>query len=182
MPVVGVSWDDAAAFCRWLTQQEGIECRLPTEAEWERAARGVDGRHYPWGASGEVSPGGQWYANVGGKDRASWTRDGQRYVAPVGSYSDGASPSGALDMAGNVWEWCLDWYSSGYYAQGENRNPRGPADGKWRVYRGGSFANACSSARCCNRAAQKPGFVEASIGFRVVRALDEIFREEPPKE
>jgi iron(II)-dependent oxidoreductase len=182
MPVVAVSWDDASAFCRWLSKKEEIEYRLPTEAEWEKAARGSNATAFPWGNDGAGSD-SVWRANVAtGDDRDSWAEDGFKHAAPVGSFQSGASPYGVMDMSGNVWEWCLDWYSKGYYGTDANDNPTGPAVGKWRVYRGGSFANPTSSARCANRAAQKPGFVEASIGFRVVRALDPIFREESPQE
>jgi len=184
MPVVAVSWDDASAFCRWLSQKEGVEYRLPTEAEWEKAARGpaqVGPRKYPWG-DGDPPPSGSVLANLGpGRNQDAWAADGHRFAAPVGSFPSGASVFGVHDMAGNVWEWCLDWYSADYYSKGAVRNPRGPTEGKWRVYRGGSFANDASAARCSNRAAQKADFTEASLGFRCVRALDRIFLEESEK-
>lgn len=185
MPVVAVPWREVVLFCRWLSEKEGIEYRLPTEAEWERAARGTDGRTYPWGNEPPGS-GGLWRCNVAwGSEHGEWAADGHRYASPVGKYAKGASPYGVHDLAGNVWEWCADWYASDYYSKNETRNPTGPPSGRQRVLRGGSFAEQAQHARSANRAAHAPGLVEASVGFRCVRALDPIFRvdrkEEAPK-
>ena len=125
-PVTQVTWEDAAAFARWAARVTGRPVRLPTEAEWEKAARGDDGRFYPWGSQWEAG-----YANI--------DETGLGAPADVGSYRDGVSPYGAEDMAGNVWEWVQDWYGEDYYPYAPAQNPTGPADGDQRVVRGGSW-------------------------------------------
>jgi len=170
MPVIAVTWEEAAAFCAWLSKKEGVTYRLPTEAEWEKAARGTDRRTYPWGDEPPLSTDGTWRCNLApSKDRATWRKDGFELAAPVGRYPSGASPYGALDMAGNVYEWCADWYAKDTYATGEARNPTGPERGEKRAIRGGSFTNRSSSLRSANRLGKEPGFYEANLGFRVVR-------------
>ncbi len=145
-PVVGVSWDDAQAFCKWA----GL--RLPTEAQWEKAARGIGGREYPWGNEEPNCKKAQ-YGNCSGKTLA------------VGSKPAGASPYGALDMAGNAWEWVADWYNGGYYEHSPVRNPTGPTIGKDRVLRGGSWANY-PIFRSAGRFKSLPDFKADYIGFR----------------
>ena len=190
-PAVAVSWEGASAFCRWLSRREGIGYRLPTEAEWERAARGTDGRVFPWGNSPPLAEDASYRCNLApSRDRGLWKKDGFEFTAPVGSFAGGVSPCGCHDMSGNVWEWCMDWYDASAYSKGAlagpgpaRLNPSGPPLGKQRVLRGGSFAEDAWRARCANRTAHAPGFVEASVGFRCVRALDPIFLvEEDHKE
>ncbi|HEY2019285.1 MAG TPA: formylglycine-generating enzyme family protein [Bryobacteraceae bacterium] len=167
-PVQGVNWDSAVAYCRWLSAKTGKTYRLPTEAEWEKAARGTDQRRYPWGNEIDHS-----YANFVG---ASAFDTG----SPVGMYDgakhgelqthSGASPYGAFDMAGNVMEWCQDWYARDYYSASPRKNPQGPATGAWRVLRGGTFFMESFDLRSSARTAAWPSFQShRMIGFRAAR-------------
>lgn len=151
-PVVFVSWQQADAFCRHAGG------RLPTEAEWERAARGESPstRVYPWGNEAPDCS----KANLGGP--GSCVGDTDR----VGRRPAGASPFGAMDMAGNVWEWTADWYDAGYYAESPRRNPRGPEHGRLKVTRGGCWLSGADSLRVSCRKAELPASWAYNVGFR----------------
>jgi formylglycine-generating enzyme required for sulfatase activity len=171
-PVVCVSWNDALEYCKWLSGKKGGSFKLPTEAQWEKAARGTDKRKYPWG---NPAPSG---ARVNFADKQAWLKakmnwadkdidDGYAYTAPVGSYPDGASPYGLLDMAGNVWEWCGDWYGSDYYKNAPKENPTGPKSGAHRVLRGGSWNIGAVILRSSLRNSADPSFRNGFVGFRL---------------
>ena len=158
-PVVLVRYEDTAAYCRWLSEELGQFVRLPTEAEWEKAARGgIEGFKYPWG--NEIDPSrGNFLA-----DRASKPQRGTR---PTGTYPPNGF--GLYDMAGNVWEWVSDWYHRDYYAAAEAVDPKGPATGTLRIVRGGAWVNDdVSMLRCAYRHKVPPDTYAYSIGFRIV--------------
>jgi len=153
-PVVGVSWYEAAAYCAWIGERLRRQVRLPTEAEWERAARGTAGRKYPWG---NEEPDAE-RANYGGE---------VGHPTPVGLYPQGATPDRIEDMAGNVWEWVADRYAKDYYRQSPPKNPTGPESGSSRVVRGGSWFSE-ASARASYRDSNHPDRRGSGLGFRVV--------------
>ena len=152
-PVVGVNWFDAVAFCHWVSAQSGRHVRLPTEAEWEFAARGgLDQRLYPWGDEPPAER--ENYA-------ARW-REGPE---PVGTSQP--NPYGLFDMCENVHEWCADWYDPGYYAVSPECDPKGPEHGTRRASRGGAWRHHIRIARCAARSSIPPVFRYADYGFRV---------------
>jgi formylglycine-generating enzyme required for sulfatase activity len=176
-PVLLISWNDAEAFCRWLTQRENRIYRLPTEAEWEYAARGGRDSAF-WSGSDPASLAAA--ANVADQrlrdavPAADWAEtwdDGHAFTAPVGSYPP--NPFGLHDMHGNVWEWVADWHSDGYYTAGAATDPRGPESGSFRAIRGGGWFNPAAQNRAAQRIYFAPSFRYCLLsGFRVVMQAD----------
>jgi len=155
-PVVSVSWFEARAYCEWLARASGRRYRLPTEAEWERAARGgEEDRRYPWGDDPPQS-------------RPGYASRWQRGPEPVGTSAPNAF--GLHEMCENVHEWCSDWFDAGYYALSPERNPRGPERGARRASRGGSWRHHIKASCCHTRSSIPPEFQYADYGFRVACA------------
>jgi formylglycine-generating enzyme required for sulfatase activity len=163
LPAVGMSWKDAAAYCKWAGR------RLPTEAEWEKAARGTDGRRYPWG---HMQP----FVDIANYNRGVWVSEAVTLV-PVNSGLEGMSvrhglkeggksPYGLFHMAGNAAEWVADWYDREYYLKSPDKNPTGPATGEKRVMRGGSWADLPTALRVTARFSAEQEFEDRTIGFR----------------
>jgi sulfatase modifying factor 1 len=175
-PVLMISWGDAEAFCRWLSAKEGRTYRLPTEAEWEYAARG--GTTTPWWTGSDpaalaAAANTADRALLGRVPMATWAGewdDSFPFLAPVGSFEP--NPFGLHDMTGNVWEWCQDWYRDDYYALSPEEDPRGPEVGSFRTIRGGGWFNDARQNRSAQRIYFNPTFRYCLLsGFRVVREI-----------
>jgi formylglycine-generating enzyme required for sulfatase activity len=166
-PVIYVNARDAEKFCQWLSIREGRKYRLPTEAEWEFAARGSEGRTFPWGEQLDAGH----YANFAdSRTSFAWREvridDGFAETSPIGAFPRGASPFGIEEMAGNVFEWCLDCFEA--YKGKPRVNPRGPLPGPRRIYRGGSWKSRSSSLRASARHFNMPDYSSNDVGFRIV--------------
>jgi len=159
-PVNNVNWYGAAAYCDW------VDGRLPSEAQWEYAARGPQSLNYPWGDDFDGRRANYCDKNCTYDIMDDSYDDGYTAAAPVGSFEDGASWVGALDMAGNVWEWINDWYDDSYYANSAQDNPQGPANGVSKVLRGGSWRHGLVSLRGAYRSPSDPATHYNKFGFR----------------
>lgn len=165
-PVVLVTWNDAMAFCQWLSRKEGCGYRLPTEAEWEYACRAGSPSRFSCGdSSAELKA----RANICRMPSEGESPGEHLFARPVGSYP--ANDFGLHDMHGNAWEWCHDRYDANYYRHSPRKDPQGSASGPARVIRGGSFLYSAWFARCANRDDESPSDAFVDVGFRVARDL-----------
>jgi formylglycine-generating enzyme required for sulfatase activity len=162
-PMVDVTWNQAETFCKWRG------ARLPTEAEWEKAARGTDARTYPWGNTFDGVKTNFCDKNCQGVPNPNYD-DGYAEAAPVGSHPQDVSPYGIYDLAGNVDEWTADWYDENYYRNSPTRNPQGPSFGRYGVQRGGSWRYGGSVARSSARYWDTPDNISDASGFRCARS------------
>lgn len=159
-PIHTISWHDANAFCNWLSQKTGENIRLPTEAQWEKAARGTYQYRYPWG---DIEP------KCIKSNYLDCTGHTPHPYNPIGYRPDGMSPYGVYEMAGNMAEWCRDWYSASYYSISPEKNPAGPSSGSYRVIRGGGYLSPAADIRSASRDHQRPEKAAGYIGFRLVK-------------
>ena len=159
-PVVGVTWIESVEYCRWLRERTKMPYRLPTEAEWEKAARGPESYIYPWGDF--------WDPNRCNSSQFC----AQRSIRQVGLFETGKSHYGAYDMAGNIWEWCSDWYAPDYYQYSPHNNPAGATNGKQKVARGGCWNDNSRYCRSTDRWPLSVTFDEPYVGFRVCVSAD----------
>jgi len=162
LPITNVSWNDAVQFCRWLSSKTGQNIQLPTEAQWEKAARGTGQLRFPWGNSP---------ADCG---KAAMYGCGMHSEMPssfyeTGKYVEGQSPYGVFEMAGNAIEWVRDWYDPNYYNHSPQDNPTGPGSGIYRVARGGGIASSGNELRSANRIFYRPEYYAVDVGFRIVK-------------
>lgn len=163
-PVVMLTWEDTVKYCEWLSTVKNSNFRLPTEAEWEYAARGGNTATFPWGMNAEVTK-----ANFSSDEsRNSYAEPVLDFLKPVGSYEPNAY--GIYDMIGNVWEWTYDWFNENYYKDSPSENPAGPESGRSKVIRGGGWGH---QSRYCSVSFRKPcppNYKSSSLGFRVLRS------------
>jgi formylglycine-generating enzyme len=175
-PVVLVSWNDAMAFCRWLSKKENRTYRLPTQAEWEYACRaGTKTRFYNGDDVEELTKVANIIDAKAKEKFPTWgphtkSSDGYVYTSPVGSFQP--NTFGLYDMHGNVWQWCMDWYAPDYYRVSPVTNPTGPTSGKQRVVRGGCWGVDASNARSSKAGAKEPNYADPFHGFRVALVVD----------
>jgi formylglycine-generating enzyme required for sulfatase activity len=156
--VVGVNWFEAIAFTNWLSKETGEKFRLPTEAEWEKAARSANGRKFPWGD--------KWESHFCNAKESRLNR-----TNPVGIFPKDKSPNSCMDMAGNVWEWCSDWFGENYYSNCALKNPKGPESGSLRILRGGSWFCFPGSCRVTSRLSYSQELRDDGVGFRLAKSV-----------